>query len=251
MKPFMWNNESCEEDLLDSVIKLALSQHAEAEGRAIWAENEKTKCLQKFLCSSKLKKEITKINNFTKIRENFRDFLFATYKLLTPVAMIFFILSSSFLTIFAASDEFREAIYRLVFNEKIRYIELNPDVEHDAFIDSYLYPWKHCFAPTYIPNSFEYHSSTGTELSSSVRYESANGNFVIFRQSQNAISRVDNERVLKQEYIMIGDSEGLLTITGDRTIILKWQIGESLLTIISNIEENEVIKIAQNIKILR
>lgn len=247
-----WSSEACEDEVLDSFIRLALSQHSEAEGRSVWLENDRAKLKPQFACSSEFESRILRRSAARRRLESLRDFLFGTYKHLVPIAVAFFIISSSFLTIFAVSDDFREAIYRMVFKEETRYIEFTPDLEHRAFIDPEVYDiLEHGFALTYVPSGFVFESTDGSEIAWTVDYENAEGQFISFRQSVNAISRVDNENVTKQERIFIGDSYGMLTLTNEGLTILTWQAGEKILTIIADIGEAEVLKVAEGIKVLR
>lgn len=61
---------------------------------------------------------------------------------------------------------------------------------------------------------------------------------------------VDSENAQITRPIMIGYSEGIYNLKDGETSIV-WQVGESMLSLLSNEDTEEVIKIAESIQLLR
>ena len=85
-----------------------------------------------------------------------------------------------------------------------------------------------------------------------IRYEKGE-KFIQFNQSKAGVQgsiHVDSENAQITRPIMIGYSEGIYNLKDGKTSIV-WQVGESMLSLLSNEDTEEVIKIAESIQLLR
>ena len=167
------------------------------------------------------------------------------------VFLTFFICLS---TAFAVSPSVRNAVYKMIISPQDRFTNVTVAPHQPGmFIDADRYTWEHCFAPTYLPEGYElseYDDLEGILLI--VRY--TNGEkFIQFNQTasgaQGSID-VDSENAQITRPIMIGYSEGIYNLKDGETSIV-WQVGESMLSLLSNEDTEEVIKFAESIQLLR
>lgn len=111
------------------------------------------------------------------------------------------------------------------------------------------------FAPTYLPEGYElaiFEDLAGIELL--VSYEKGD-KYIDFTQTSSGTHcsvsvQVDSENAQITRPIMIGYSEGIYNLKDGETSIV-WQVGESMLSLLSNEDTEEVIKIAESIQLLR
>ena len=155
-----------------------------------------------------------------------------------------------------ASADAREVLYRLLFSEYERYIEIDPTpVINETFVDLEEYQAAGAaFGPTYVPEGAELIEVSSVPYVTSALYEKESNNddyifmvFSITEMTEGATYRVDSEDADRIEYMTIGESEGLLIVKDDFTGIT-WYVGDTLLDVISNLPTEEVIKFAQGIE---
>lgn len=249
-KNSVWSEQELDEQLLDDYIQLALFDWSEIEGSCILKENEKLK-MQSNYNDVDVSKQIQKLFGKTKRQDNVKIFFINFYKRVAPLAVAFFFVFLCVTTAFASNEEFRHIVYRLIFREEIRYTEIVAYENNLAFHDPDIYTWNHIYAPTYIPSGFILEDYFDTENIFQVFYHNDNDQYIEILQSQNGLIRADNENLIKKEYISINDSEAILIVNTDESITLIWQVGSMLMTIYSDIDETEVILIAEGIKPLR
>ena len=183
-------------------------------------------------------------------------------KVIRPVfvraAVFFFALFLGTGSILVASAEAREILYRLLFSEYERYIEIDPaPVISEAFVDLEEYQVAEAaFGPTYVPEGAELIEVSSVPYVTSALYEKESNNddyifmvFSITEMTEGATYRVDSEDADRIEYMTIGESEGLLIVKDDFTGIT-WYVGDTLLDVISILPTEEVINFAQGIRSL-
>lgn len=169
------------------------------------------------------------------------------------VFLTFFICLS---TAFAVSPSVRSAVYKMIISPQDLFTNVTVAPHQPGmFIDADLYTWEHCFAPTYLPEGYElaiFEDLAGIELL--VSYEKGD-KYIDFTQTSSGTHcsvsvHVDSENAQITRPIMIGYSEGIYNLKDGETSIV-WQVGESMLSLLSNEDTEEVIKIAESIQLLR
>ena len=175
-------------------------------------------------------------------------------RVVTRVAVVFLTFFICLSTAFAASPSVRNAVYKMIISPQDRFttVTIAPH-QPGMFIDADLYTWDHCFAPTYLPEGYELATFDDlAEMLLIIRYEKGE-KFIQFNQSMAGVQGsidVDSENAQITRPIMIGYSEGIYNLKDGKTSIV-WQVGESMLSILSNEDTEEVIKFAEGIQLLR
>lgn len=175
-------------------------------------------------------------------------------RVVTRAAVVFLTFFICLSTAFAASPSVRNAVYKMIISPQDRFTNVTVAPHQPGmFIDADLYTWEHCFAPTYLPEGYElvtFDNLAGMLLI--IRYEKGE-KFIQFNQSKAGVQgsiHVDSENAQITRPIMIGYSEGIYNLKDGKTSIV-WQVGESMLSLLSNEDTEEVIKIAESIQLLR
>lgn len=177
-------------------------------------------------------------------------------RVVTRVAVVFLTFFICLSTAFAVSPSVRSAVYKMIISPQDLFTNVTVAPHQPGmFIDADLYTWEHCFAPTYLPEGYElaiFEDLAGIELL--VSYEKGD-KYIDFTQTSSGTHcsvsvQVDSENAQITRPIMIGYSEGIYNLKDGETSIV-WQVGESMLSLLSNEDTEEVIKIAESIQLLR
>lgn len=173
-------------------------------------------------------------------------------------AVVFFAVFLGAGSVIMASANAREVLYRLLFSEHERYIEINPIPQiNDSFVDLEEYQAAGAtFGPTYVPEGVELIEVSSVPYVTMATYEKQTNNddytfmfFSITEMTESAVFRVDSEDADRIERFMVGDSEGLLIVKGEFTGIT-WYVGNELLDVYTNLPTEEAIRFAQGIRSL-
>lgn len=177
-------------------------------------------------------------------------------RVVTRAAVVFLTFFICLSTAFAVSPSVRSAVYKMIISPQDLFTNVTVAPHQPGmFIDADLYTWEHCFAPTYLPEGYElaiFEDLAGIDLL--VSYEKGD-KYIDFTQTSSGTHcsvsvHVDSENAQITRPIMIGYSEGIYNLKDGETSIV-WQVGESMLSLLSNEDTEEVIKIAESIQLLR
>lgn len=244
---FNLSDKSLQEDYEDLVFRKIMSIHLEEESKQILEEMKNNKSDEK-PDTDKIRKLIKKnerkdqINILTKYLK--KVFLFA--------ASFCFVAIISISSVVVAFADVREAvtdiIYHLVFEENERYTVVSVG-ETTGFVDPEIYDWEGAYAPTYMPDGFEYALRDDSKDYHFVGYTNKD-KYVYISQFNNGMAKVDTEDFVEKEEIIINGSNAIILKKGSLNSI-SWRLGDTIFWIRSNIETTELLKIAENIKILK
>lgn len=240
----------------DVLMELGTLGMLELEGQKLLQESAKLNAAEENNPDEKVLNAVKR--NLWKQKQ--KDRVSKAVRIIRPVfvraAVFFFALSLGTGSILIASADAREVLYRMLFSEYERYIEIDPSpVIDESFVDLEEYQAAGAaFGPTYVPSSVELTECYSSEYDILFAYDSLENSqtnytltFSITKITGESTYRVDSEDAERIEYIMIGESEGLLIVKGDFTGIT-WYVGDTLLDVISNLPTEEVIKFAQGIR---
>ena len=118
--------------------------------------------------------------------------------------------------------------------------------EEYEFVDPEIYTWENAFALTYIPKKYALDEIYDLDLLKIVNYVSGEKYFSLSQLREETIY-TDTENADKIKDIIIGNSKGLLITKGDISSVY-WSVENTLLSVTGNIDENEIIKIAEGVR---
>lgn len=174
--------------------------------------------------------------------------------LFVNIAVCFTVLCLGACSVLTVSPDARNVLYEFLISQHERYMEVQPDPNMARHFD-HMEEYKEAgcqYAPTYIPEGVSLQaveSGMYTKIASYTNGE-AKHPFLDFSQSDASIpgqSRLDSENMDRLEKIIIGDSEGILTVKDDYTSI-SWYIGDTQFLIGTDLSTEEAIRFANGVK---
>lgn len=248
----IYNNEQQLLKLEDELFDLALLGLLEIEGRKLMEERDQL--VQRGEYPSPPADQVRRIEKMIRSSERKKVFQSAVRKIspvISKVAVWFLVFFLGTGTVVLASADIREAIYRLIVEQHQRYtqIELQQD---DATGQEEYASCGAAYIPTYVPSQVELEGITETRYSIRASYQGGENAelFLIFRQTmptENAEIRIDTEDADRVESVQVGGSEGLL-VEKEGIIQVVWNTGGTVLTVSSNLGEEETVRFAQGIQ---
>ena len=244
---FVLTDKHLNEDYEDLVFKKVMSIHCKEESKEILEEiaRNKTENISGHKEVNKIFNQLDRIDNIktlTNIAK--KGFLFA--------APFVFVVIISVSSVVVASAEVRETVtdilYHLVFEENERYTKISAG-EITGFINPEIYDWEGAYAPTYMPEGFEYTGRDDYRDYHSVEY-SKGDKLIYIAQFKDKSYNVDTEDALEVRYIEINNSDALVVIKENQNIV-SWSSGSKMFWIYGNGVEDELVKIAESMKIIK
>lgn len=237
------------EEYEDLVFRKLMAMRCEEESKEILAEMEKDKAAKENPADGR---EIEKIFSRMKRKENLGTLGKIAKKVFLAAASFVLVAVVSISSAVVASADVREAvtdvIYHLVFEDNEKYTLVSMG-ESTGFIDPELYDWEGAYAPTYMPEGYEFEKRKDYEGYHYIQY-SYNSNKIIFKQFICTTNIVDTETATKIERIEINNSEAVV-VYKDNKVTVNWHIGETMFSLESYGELESLIKIAESIKIIK
>lgn len=244
---FNLSDKSLQEDYEDLVFRKIMSIHLEEESKQILEEMKNNKSDEK-PDTNKIRKLIKK-NERREQRNILAKYFKKAFLLVASFCLVAIISLSSVVVAFAdVREAVTDIIYHLVFEENEKYTVISVG-ETTGFIDPQIYDWEGAYAPTYMPRGFVYTEKIVIDESYSIQYRK-DDDFIVMKQFKNSSYNVDTERAEEIQYIEINNSDAIVILKNGETT-LSWSSGNTFFWMYSNIETEEVIKIAKNMKIIQ
>ncbi|MBE6900786.1 MAG: DUF4367 domain-containing protein [Ruminococcaceae bacterium] len=240
------SEESIVEDYENLVFEKVFAIYCAEESKEIFDEIRKREKQE-----TKGKQIVEKLFNKKERKENFRTlgnifkkgFLFAASFVLVAIISVS--------SVVVASADIREVvtdiIYHLVFEENERYTKISAG-EANGFIDPELYDWEGAYAPTYMPEGFEFVERTDFKDKHDISYSDSK-NTVVISQFINSSYNIDTEGALDIIHTNINNSEAIIVSKEDKNIV-SWSSGQTMVWIRGNVNVDELIKIAKSMKMV-
>ncbi|MBQ4546112.1 MAG: DUF4367 domain-containing protein [Oscillospiraceae bacterium] len=244
---FVLTNKQLNEDYEDLIFKKVMSIHCEEESKEILEEiaRNRTENISGH-------KEVNKIFNQLDRKDNMRILADIAKKGFLFAASFVFVVIVSLSSVVVASAEVRETVtdilYHLVFEENERYTKISAG-ETTGFIDPELYDWEGAYAPTYMPEGFEFLSRDDFKDYHSIEY--SNGKQQIYiAQFYEGSYNIDTEEAEIVKHTTINGSEAFVVTKRNHSIVC-WSADQIMMFVRGNIDSSELINIAENMKTVK
>jgi hypothetical protein len=142
-------------------------------------------------------------------------------------------------------EAFRVRFFNMLIDTKDTYSEISFETEDD-YLEGIPEDWTNYYAMTYIPDGFTLSEVLDPVRSIYMTYENMDFYIIFIQESLEVDSQIDTEN-RKIETITIGKDDGII-VKSNEEIMLIWNNDELCFSIISNLDEDTIIKIAENIK---
>ena len=244
---FNLSDKSIQEDYEDIVFRKIMSIHLEEESKQILEEMKNNKSDEK-QDTNKIRKLIKK-NERREQRNILAKYFKKAFLLVASFCLVAIISLSSVVVAFAdVREAVTDIIYHLVFEENEKYTLVSVG-ETTGFIDPEIYDWEGAYAPTYMPEGFEYSGRYDKKDCHNIEYSHKN-KYIFITQFNSGIAKVDTEDYDEKEIIIVNGSNAIL-IKKDDLSSISWRLGNTVFWIRGNIEKTELLKIAESIKIYK
>ena len=244
---FNLSDKSIQEDYEDIVFRKIMSIHLEEESKQILEEMKNNKSDEK-PGTDKIRKLIKK-NERREQRNILAKYFKKAFLLVASFCLVAIISLSSVVVAFAdVREAVTDIIYHLVFEENERYTVVSVG-ETTGFIDPEIYDWEGAYAPTYMPGGVEYSGRDDTQDYHYIEY-CHEDKYVFITQFSDGTVKLDTEDSTEIKQTVINGSDAIIFKKGDLNSI-SWRTGNTLFWIRGNIATDELIKIAENMKILK
>lgn len=161
------------------------------------------------------------------------------------VAAIIIILAISMTMLTVSVEAFRVRVFNMILEQREKYLEIRLDEEEPMEGVKGNKQEEH-YIPSYIPDGFELESEGGSGETATLIYKNKNNQTILFDQAPHGtVYQIDSEDAIRED-IKINGFKGISLTKGDR-ITLYWNNGETSFIIISDIEFQELIRMAESI----
>lgn len=243
------NQKDHGQELMDVLLKTALSGYLEQEGAKIIEEAKENNADPDLRISPEERERFYKLIDTEARKKKLREHRKRSKRILNRAAIIFLVVLVGFGTCMLTVDAFRAKFLNMFISQKGDYAVIGVD-SSEAPDDSDLPEW--ASLPTYIPEGYIKSSSTlGGNMDIFTEYTN-NSNHSIISILQRPISQlslhIDTEDLDSYEEIKIKGRDGVLT-KKDGFYNLTWQGDEYFFVLIAQLSDGEVIKIAESVEI--
>ena len=119
----------------------------------------------------------------------------------------------------------------------------------NEYVDEEVYSFEDSYAPTYMPDGFVLGNIYG-ESTDDLTVEYSNGNkMIVIDQFRNGIMRIDISGADFEENIKIGNNTAIFVIK-DEVASVTWTIGDKTIHVWGNADKEDILKVAESIKIV-
>lgn len=233
------------------LLKLALHDYVEQEGKRLYKENENLKENPEYQPSPESEKKFLLMVDREIRKMRIRSIVKNTPKHLNKVASILVIAGFLFAVSVLTVDAFRESVIKFMMSMQKEYTSIRfADTKHNTEGEGMYVDWSNAYSPAYIPPDYKISNLTNTEMVKNIEYTNDSGVKIWFSQmEQGATLNIDTENAQKVEDISINDNKGILVLK-DGLVTIVWHNEEYLFSLFSEIDEKELIKIANSVKLI-
>ena len=242
--------EKAKEKILEAMLKYAGACHAENIANEMKVENEFE---EQIPYPPELDVRIKKLIYRHNMKEYFRNGWETVARAFPKVAMFFFMLLISFTILVTSVDAFRVKVLNFIIEVGKEYTSIDFKENGSDALEKETsripLEWKDVYVPAFVPEGFKITKAESLKFTKIIHYSNDNGRLIVFQQhnGENTNKRVDSENA-DSENILINGLEGLLVEKNGRTTLI-WHNNDFSFSLMSEVDKNELIKMAESIKI--
>ena len=244
---FDLSSKNINESYEDILLREAMALYCEEESRNILEEDDEFDFTER----EKRIKEMDSLISAEKRKHFWKKTAYYAKKAVVYAAVMFLVITFSLSSVVIASADVREYVresfYGLLYEENNKgytKIEVAPN---DNFIDPKLYDWAGAYAPTYMAEGYTFSNIYSMDGQHTVNYCKGDS-YISIVQSANGSAKLNTENAELEE-IIIGESKGLLVKNEGWSSVI-WSIGSMMLSVSGTAETEEIIEVANGIKII-
>mgnify|MGYP002350923992 CR=1 FL=1 len=169
---------------------------------------------------------------------------------LQRVAVIILALGSVLAASLFSVDAFRVKVLNFFMETKPEYTEFRLEESKERRNDEKVVDWSNSYMPTYVPEGYTVEFSENGSAIKSILFQNAEGKIIDYTQHTEAANfNYDTESASSRE-ITVNEKGGTL-IVKEGTYSIVWKYEKSIFVVMTQIDEQETLKIAENIKFMK
>ena len=243
------NKQKLYDDYEDSLFRLIMNEVAEKEGMLFEKENEILKNDPEYMPSQKAVKKFKKQLNACHRRNLIKKLHIA--KAINKIAVVVLIMVVVFTTAMVSADAFRIEVLNYLIHMEDKYTSFRLIDSSDRI--KLGIEWKDSYAPTYVPKGYEVSDSYLSDTFKKVIFQNKQDkdSYILYTESgaSNTLA-VDTEEASLIEAVKINQTEGTAVTKGSLISVI-WEMGNHIFVIEGPIDKEELVKVAESVKIYK
>lgn len=229
----------------DRIFSLAMKNiTAESEGKILYKENMQSVIE---LPPPEAKERFTRL--LDRHLKNQRKIM-RKGKLLRKVVLIVAAVIAVFAVAMLTVSAFRAQVLNLFMKpeQKYTYVQIT-DSAAEPSVSSLPVDWKNAYMPTYIPDGYEVTSVTNVNSYKSIRFDKDSSSLYYSELNSANGAALDTETAPLAKSVSINSHEGSL-VKKDGMLSITWEMDNRLFLIYGDINQEELVKIAESVKFI-
>jgi hypothetical protein len=249
MNDFLIQKEKAKEKMFEAMLEYAGACHAENIANEMKAEDELE---EQIPFPPDLDARMRKLISRQDRKESFIKVRTTAARILPKVAIFFFAAFVSFTILVTSVEAFRTKVLNFIIEVGKEYTSIDlKESDSDASskgVSGIPPDWKGVYVPAFVPEGFKITKAESLMFTKIIHYSNDNGQLIVYQQhnGENTNIRVDTENAVSEE-ILINGLEGLL-FEKKGTTTLVWHNNDFSFSLMSEIDKDELIKMAESIK---
>ena len=238
------NQKKISDDYFEFMLKKALEEYSEEEGKCL---QEQLENIEELILSEKYKRNIKKLSKQLEKSEK-HSYKYKSAPKIKVAAIALVALFSGTAITYSVDANFKSFINK-IFTEKDTHINIaynKSDLEYD--FSQIPESWEYFYVPEYIPVGYRVEEIEADEDKIHIRYINGEKTIDFNQRKEYKKISIDNENSEVYE-IDISDGTGYIQKHKSLTTIY-WNNSDVMFDISGNIDDNELIKIAESIYIV-
>lgn len=238
----------------DNLFREAVREAARIEGELLLRENSGMSEDDADISLDKQKAFRERLERSLQDKRN-KERRLSHIKVLQRAAVILLVLSSVLAVSLFSVDAFRVRFFNLLIETKPEYTEFrleekNGGSDGDQGNGAQSVDWPNSYIPTYVPEGYSVESSENYDSMKLILFQNAEGKIIDYAQYSESVSfNYDTEDAVLQDITVNGEA-GMLVVKGENYSII-WKHESSIFVVRTQIDEQETLKIAENIKFIK
>lgn len=247
------HKEAAKEKMLEALMEYAGRCYLDYTVDSV--DVEKKRFYQENTFPHELDARMKKLIRYRKFRDDFLQACKKGSKVFAKVAMVLIIMGVSLGVLAATSEAARHKIINFAIEVEKEFTNIHfqhdpkkEDKSNESSLDMIPKDWSNVYIPSYIPEGFKIINTVLNSSAKTIFYANEEGLQITFRQynSEKMELMIDTEDV-QIERILINGVEGLISEKEGLTILVWHDYGNSFY-LGSEIEREEIVKMAKNIR---
>lgn len=251
-EPISQSMDSLRDDYEDSLFRYLMAGYAEEYGKELKARNDALKASGGYEPTLKATKRFNHVMNRAFRKRQIIETSKRTYRTLNRAAIFIVAGFIALGTTAMAVEPVRVEVLNFLIGVQKEYTSLRLDADKGKNIvgDNLILSWTDGYVPTYVPEGYKIVNITNRDNMKSILFENNESRKIDYSEySANAGVNIDTEDA-DTEKVEVNGYDALI-VKKDGVLSIAWSDGQRIFIIYSQLERNDLIQVAQNVKYVK